>query len=87
MSDEKPKQIGTDELTPWKTRESEELSTLQWVHWFNHTRLLTPIAGIHRQKLRQTTGGNSPSATPRRRRQLKPNSLLGSRGGCTPLTR
>ena len=31
---------------PWKTRESVELATLQWVHWFNHTRLLTPIGGI-----------------------------------------
>ena len=31
---------------PWKTREAVELATLQWVHWFNHTRLLTPIGGI-----------------------------------------
>ncbi len=31
---------------PWKTRESVELATLQLVHWFNHTRLLTPIGGI-----------------------------------------
>lgn len=31
---------------PWKTRESVELATLQWVHWFNHIRLLTPIGGI-----------------------------------------
>jgi transposase InsO family protein len=31
---------------PWKTRESVELATLQWVHWFNHTRLLTSIGGI-----------------------------------------
>ena len=31
---------------PWKTRESVELATLQWVHWFNHTRLLTPIGGV-----------------------------------------
>ena len=30
----------------WKTRESLELATLQWVHWFNHTRLLKPIGGI-----------------------------------------
>lgn len=27
----------------WKTRESVELATLQWVHWFNHQRLLEPI--------------------------------------------
>ncbi|MBF5006178.1 IS3 family transposase [Diaphorobacter caeni] len=31
---------------PWKTRESLELATLQWLHWFNHTRLLEPIGHI-----------------------------------------
>ena len=31
---------------PWKTREAVELATLQWVHWFNHVRLLKPIGGI-----------------------------------------
>ena len=31
---------------PWKTRESVELATMQWVHWFNHTRLFTSIGGI-----------------------------------------
>ena len=31
---------------PWKTRESVELATLQWVHRFNHARLLTPIGSI-----------------------------------------
>ena len=31
---------------PWKNRESVELATLQWVHWFNHIRLLKPIGGI-----------------------------------------
>lgn len=30
----------------WRTRKSLELATLQWVHWFNHTRLLNPIRGI-----------------------------------------
>ncbi|GAB3359419.1 hypothetical protein GCM10027395_03830 [Giesbergeria sinuosa] len=30
----------------WKTRQSVELATLEWVHWFNHVRLLTPIGGI-----------------------------------------
>ncbi len=32
--------------TPWKTREPVELATLQWVHWFNHVRLLEPIGYI-----------------------------------------
>jgi len=31
---------------PWKTRESVELATLEWVHWFNHHRLLEPIGYI-----------------------------------------
>lgn len=31
---------------PWKNRESVELATLQWVHWFNHVRLLEPIGNI-----------------------------------------
>jgi len=31
---------------PWKTKESVELATLEWVHWFNHHRLLEPIGYI-----------------------------------------
>lgn len=31
---------------PWKNRESVELATLQWEHWFNHVRRLKPIWGI-----------------------------------------
>lgn len=31
---------------PWKSRESVELATLEWVHWFNHQRLLEPIGYI-----------------------------------------
>jgi len=31
---------------PWKTREAVELATLEWVHWFNHIRLLEPIGYI-----------------------------------------
>ncbi|WP_425219052.1 integrase core domain-containing protein [Ralstonia solanacearum] len=31
---------------PWKSRESVELATLQWVHWLNHIRLLEPIGYI-----------------------------------------
>lgn len=30
----------------WKTRESVELATLEWVAWFNHHRLLEPIGYI-----------------------------------------
>ena len=31
---------------PLKTRESVELATLEWVHWFNHIRLLEPIGYV-----------------------------------------
>ncbi|MFY9459305.1 MAG: DDE-type integrase/transposase/recombinase, partial [Aquabacterium commune] len=31
---------------PWKTKESLELATLEWVSWFNHHRLLDPIGHI-----------------------------------------
>ena len=31
---------------PWKTREAVELATLEWVHWFNHSRLLGSIGYI-----------------------------------------
>ncbi len=31
---------------PWKTVESLELATLQWVTWFNHQRLLEPLGYI-----------------------------------------
>ncbi len=50
---------------PWKTRESVELATLEWVHWFNHHRLLEPIgyippaeaeANYHRQLASQGSG-------------------------------
>ena len=31
---------------PWKTKESLELATLEWVSWFNHHRLLEPIGYV-----------------------------------------
>ena len=31
---------------PWKTTESVELATLEWVSWFNHHRLLEPLGYI-----------------------------------------
>ncbi len=30
----------------WRNREQVELATLDWVHWFNHQRLLGPIGYI-----------------------------------------
>lgn len=31
---------------PWKSMESVELATLEWVSWFNHQRLLAPLGYI-----------------------------------------
>ena len=31
---------------PWKTKESVEFVTLEWVSWFNHHQLLEPIGYI-----------------------------------------
>jgi transposase InsO family protein len=31
---------------PWKTRESVELATLEWVSWFNNLRLMEPLGYI-----------------------------------------
>ena len=31
---------------PWKTMESVELATLEWVSWFNHQRLMEPLGYI-----------------------------------------
>lgn len=31
---------------PWRNVEAVELSTLNWVHWFNHDRLLEPIGYV-----------------------------------------
>jgi putative transposase len=31
---------------PWRSFEAVEFATLEWVHWFNHRRLLEPIGNI-----------------------------------------
>lgn len=31
---------------PWRSFEAVEYATLEWVHWFNHRRLLEPIGNI-----------------------------------------
>ena len=31
---------------PWRSLEAVELATLEWVHWFNHQRLLEPIGHV-----------------------------------------
>jgi transposase InsO family protein len=31
---------------PWRSLEAVEYATLEWVHWFNTSRLLEPIGNI-----------------------------------------
>ena len=31
---------------PWRQLEAVEFATLEWVHWFNHRRLLGPIGHV-----------------------------------------
>jgi transposase InsO family protein len=31
---------------PWRTKESVELATLEWVAWFNHHRLMEPLGYV-----------------------------------------
>jgi transposase InsO family protein len=31
---------------PWRSLEAAECATLEWVHWFNISRLLEPISNI-----------------------------------------
>ena len=39
---------------PWKTKESVELATLQWVHWFNHIRPLGSIGYVPLDEAEET---------------------------------
>jgi putative transposase len=45
---------------PWRTALDVEIATLEWVHWFNHQRLLEPIGHIppaeHEQAYYQRQG-------------------------------
>ena len=51
---------------PWSKLEAVEIATLNWVHWFNHERLLGPIGYVppaefeesyyHRQAVQKTGG-------------------------------
>lgn len=34
------------QLGPWKSFDTVEYKTLEWVDWFNHQRLLGPIGNI-----------------------------------------
>lgn len=48
---------------PWKTKDAVELATLEWVHWFNHHRLLEPIGNIPPAEA-ESNYYQKPAATP-----------------------
>jgi len=45
---------------PWRSLDEVEYATLEWVHWFNHRRLLEPIGNIppveHEAQYHQSAG-------------------------------
>ena len=43
---------------PWKTKESLELATLEWVSWFTTTDCLSPTDTFPLPKLKKITIGN-----------------------------
>src|SRR5690625_5053851 len=52
---------------PWHSLEAVELVTLEWVHWFNHHRLLEPIGNIPpaeaEERYSAMTGGQTMAAS------------------------
>lgn len=65
---------------PWKSRDAVEMAALKWVCTGLTTNACWNRSAIsHRRKLRQTTGATSMMSYPRRL-ELKPNSLLDTRG-------
>lgn len=56
--------------TPWKTKESLGLATLEWVSWFNHHKLPEPTGASRLQKLRKPATDDSPVSLPRWRADL-----------------
>ena len=43
---------------PWKTKESLEMTTLEWVSWFNNHRQQDPSVSFPLPKLKKITIGN-----------------------------
>ena len=44
-------------LGPWRHLEAVEFATLDWVDWFNHRRLLTPIGHVPPRSSNSSTIG------------------------------
>ena len=66
---------------PWKTKESVELATLEWVSWFNHHRLLEPIGYIPPAEAEANYYRQLASQVSMVVACLQPTGLHDSRGG------
>ncbi len=55
---------------PWKTKETVELATLEWVAWFNHHQLLEPIGYIPPAEAEANYYRHSPVRPPQWRPDL-----------------
>lgn len=64
---------------PWKTKETVEFATRDWVSWFNHHRLLEPIIYIPPAAAETNYHGNSPVRPPRRRHDLNQPASMKAR--------
>ena len=45
---------------PWRNVDAVEFATLEWVHWFNHRRLLEPIGNVPPVELEATYYQSTP---------------------------
>ncbi len=68
---------------PWKTKESLELATLEWVSWFNHHRLLAPIGYIPPAEAEANYYRHLASQAATVAALLKPTGLHRTRGNST----
>ena len=66
---------------PWKTKESVELATLEWVAWFNHHRLLEPIGCIPPAEAEANYCRQLANRATTVAAWLKPTGLHETRGG------
>jgi transposase InsO family protein len=70
---------------PWKSSDAVEFATLEWVHWFNHRRLMEPIGNIPPAEAEDQY--YAMLEQPALDACLKPTSLRQIRGGSVTLAR
>lgn len=68
-----------NKMGPWESIDTLEWETMNWVGWFNQTRLLEPIGNIPPAEFEALYAQGQ--AESRKAAQLKPDSLRDIRGG------